>query len=40
MYGEPERATPEKGKAIMQGAEEDLVKLVQELERGNLPLLE
>jgi len=40
MYGEPEQATVEKGKIIMQAAEDELVKLVQELERGKLPFLE
>lgn len=40
MYGEPEKATAEKGKAIMQAAEDELVKLVQQLEQGKLPILD
>jgi creatinine amidohydrolase/Fe(II)-dependent formamide hydrolase-like protein len=40
MYGEPETATVQKGKAIMQAAEDELVKLVQKLEQGKLPILD
>jgi creatinine amidohydrolase len=40
MYGEPERATSEKGKTIMQAAEDELVKLVQGLEQGKLPIVD
>lgn len=39
MHGEPEQASAEKGKAIMQAAEDELVRLVQQLERGKLPIL-
>jgi len=38
MYGEPETATAEKGKTIMQAAEDELVRLVQQLENGKLPI--
>ncbi|MBE0526474.1 MAG: creatininase family protein, partial [Candidatus Thorarchaeota archaeon] len=38
MYGDPRKATPEKGRLIMEQAEEELIKLINELERGNLPL--
>ncbi len=40
MYGEPENATAEKGKVIMQAAEDELVNLVQQLEKGKLPILD
>jgi creatinine amidohydrolase len=38
MYGEPSKATPEKGKLIMEQAEEDLVALIERLEHGELPI--
>ena len=38
MYGDPRKATPEKGKLIMEQAEEELIKLVQQLEKGELPI--
>ncbi|TFH00028.1 creatininase family protein [Candidatus Thorarchaeota archaeon] len=38
MYGDPRKATPEKGRLIMDQAEEELIELINELERGQLPL--
>ncbi|MGY5871188.1 MAG: creatininase family protein [Candidatus Thorarchaeota archaeon] len=38
MYGDPRKATEEKGRLIMEQAEEELIDLIDELERGNLPL--
>ena len=38
MYGDPRKATAEKGRLIMEQAEEELIELINELERGNLPL--
>lgn len=38
MYGEPEKATPEKGKRILEAAEQDLIELIGKLEQGKLPL--
>ena len=38
MYGDPRKATAEKGRLIMDQAEEELIKLINELERGQLPL--
>ena len=38
MYGDPRKATAEKGRLIMEQAEEELIELVNELERGKLPL--
>ncbi|MFX1474898.1 MAG: creatininase family protein [Promethearchaeota archaeon] len=40
VYGEPEGATAEKGKAIMKKAEEELLLLVEQLEQGKLPITE
>ncbi|MFW9918366.1 MAG: creatininase family protein [Candidatus Thorarchaeota archaeon] len=38
-YGDPRKATKEKGQLIMEQAVEDLVQLIGELEKGNLPLV-
>ena len=38
MWGDPRKASQEKGRLIMEQAEEELIELVNELERGNLPL--
>ena len=38
MYGDPRKATEEKGQLIMEQAEEELIELINELERGNLPI--
>ncbi len=38
IYGEPQSATAEKGKAIMERAEEELIQLVEQLEQGKLPI--
>ena len=38
MYGDPRKATPDKGRLIMEQAEEELIGLINELERGKLPL--
>jgi len=38
MYGDPRKATPEKGRLIMEQAEEELIELIKQLERGKLPL--
>ena len=38
MAGDPKKATSEKGEAIMNQAVEDLVKLINELEKGILPI--
>jgi len=40
VYGDPTLASEEKGKLIMEQAEEELLKLVAELEKGNLPIEE
>ncbi len=40
VYGEPESATAEKGRAIMEKAEEELIQLVEQLEQGKLPITE
>ncbi len=37
VYGDPAKARPEKGKAIMEQAESELIELIEELERGKLP---
>lgn len=37
-YGDPRKATKEKGQLIMEQAAEELVKLIQDLEKGNLPI--
>lgn len=38
VRGDPTRATPEKGKRIMERAGEELVELIAQLEKGELPL--
>ncbi|TFH10532.1 MAG: creatininase family protein [Candidatus Thorarchaeota archaeon] len=38
MYGDPRKATKEKGRLIMEEAEEELIELIKELEKGNLQL--
>ncbi|MFW9958395.1 MAG: creatininase family protein [Candidatus Odinarchaeota archaeon] len=38
MYGDPRKATPEKGRLIMEQAEEELISLVNQLEKGELPI--
>lgn len=38
MYGDPRKATAEKGKLIMEQAEEELIKLINQLEKGQLPI--
>ncbi len=38
VYGDPRTASPEKGHTIMEQAEEELVTLINELERGQLPI--
>jgi creatinine amidohydrolase len=38
IMGDPRSASEEKGKAIMEEAIDDLVKLIEQLERGELPM--
>jgi creatinine amidohydrolase len=38
MYGDPRKASGEKGRLIMEQAEEELIALINELERGEIPL--
>jgi creatinine amidohydrolase len=38
MYGDPRKATSEKGRLIMEQAEEELIELVKNLEHGKLPI--
>ncbi len=38
MYGNPMKATEEKGRLIMEQAEEEVFELIKQLERGELPL--
>jgi creatinine amidohydrolase len=38
MHGDPRKASGDKGKLIMEQAEEELIKLVNELEKGELPI--
>ncbi|MGY5881322.1 MAG: creatininase family protein [Candidatus Thorarchaeota archaeon] len=38
MYGDPRKATEEKGRLIMEQAEEELIELINNLESGNLPI--
>jgi creatinine amidohydrolase len=38
MYGDPRKASEEKGRLIMEQAEEELIALVNDLEQGKLPL--
>ncbi len=40
IYGDPTSANAEKGKAILNQAIDDLVRLIEDLERGKLPLIE
>lgn len=37
-FGDPRKATPEKGKLIMEQAEEELIQLVKQLDKGILPI--
>ncbi len=39
MYGDPTTASPEKGQAILKQAAEELIQLINDLERGKLPLI-
>lgn len=39
-YGDPTKATAEKGKAIMEQAKQEIITLIEELEMGKLPLNE
>jgi creatinine amidohydrolase len=38
MYGDPRKASPQKGKLIMEQAEEELITLINLLEKGELPI--
>ncbi|TFG34746.1 creatininase family protein [Candidatus Thorarchaeota archaeon] len=38
MYGDPRKANSEKGRLIMEQAEEDLIALIRQLEQGKLPI--
>ncbi|MFW9812589.1 MAG: creatininase family protein [Candidatus Thorarchaeota archaeon] len=38
MYGDPKKATEEKGRLIMEQAEEEIIELVNQLEHGKLPI--
>ena len=38
MYGDPTKASEEKGRLIMEQAEEEIIELINQLERGELPL--
>jgi creatinine amidohydrolase len=38
MYGDPRKATEEKGRLIMEQAEEEIIELISQLERGKIPL--
>lgn len=38
MYGDPTKASEEKGRQIMEQAEKELIELVKKLERGQLPI--
>jgi len=39
MYGDPRKATPEKGHLIMEQAEEELIELINQLQKGKLPII-
>ncbi|GAG97218.1 unnamed protein product, partial [marine sediment metagenome] len=39
MYGDPRKATPEKGRLIMEQAEEELIELINQLQQGKLPII-
>jgi len=38
MYGDPRKASSEKGKQIMEQAEEELIELISQLQQGKLPV--
>ena len=38
MYGDPRKASEEKGRLIMEQAEEEILELIKQLESGKLPL--
>lgn len=38
MYGDPRKATEDKGRLIMDQAEEEIIELINQLERGELPV--
>ncbi len=38
-FGDPRKATPEKGKTIMEQAAQDLLRLIGRLEKGDLPVV-
>lgn len=38
MYGDPRKATEDKGQVIMEQAEKEIIELIQQLELGELPL--
>ncbi|MFW9793086.1 MAG: creatininase family protein [Candidatus Thorarchaeota archaeon] len=38
MYGDPKKASEDKGRLIMEQAEEEIIKLVKQLEQGKLPI--
>ncbi|MHA1862668.1 MAG: creatininase family protein [Candidatus Thorarchaeota archaeon] len=38
MYGDPRKASPEKGKQIMEQVEEELIELINQLQQGKLPV--
>lgn len=38
MYGDPKKATEEKGKLIMEQAEEEIIELITQIAQGKLPI--
>ena len=38
MYGDPRKATEDKGRLIMEQAEEEIIELIKQMERGELPV--
>jgi creatinine amidohydrolase len=38
MYGDPRKASEEKGRLIMEQAEEEIIELINQIERGKLPI--
>ena len=38
VYGDPRKASEEKGRVIMEQAEKDLLELIDQLEQGKLPI--
>jgi creatinine amidohydrolase len=38
MYGDPRKATEDKGRLIMEQAEKEIIELINQLERGELPV--